>query len=580
MTPMEMPSRPGRLKFEWHLYVPKTVTVFLQEGYRLSDLRSDAVAGLTVAIVALPLAMAIAIASGTTPDKGLITAVIAGFLISALGGSRFQIGGPTGAFIVVVYGVITKFGYDGLIIATLMAGVMLIVAGLLRFGDWIKYIPEPVVTGFTAGIAVIIFTSQIKDLFGLTTGAVPAEFIAKIETFWSARDTISLAAIGVSVAALAVILLLRNFAPKIPAFLVAVAGGAAVVTLMHLNVDTIGSRFGGIPSTLPSPAVPAFTLARLGELLPSAFTIAFLAGIESLLSAMVADGMTGRRHRSNCELVAQGVANIASAIFGGLCATGAIARTATNIRSGGRTPVAGMLHAVILLVIMLGLGPLMSFVPLATLAAVLVVVAWNMSERERFLQQLGGPIGDRVVLLVTFGLTVLVDLTVAIGVGIVLAAVIFMHRMAETTAFEKGVALQEGDKDDLRETDRGPYRGRRELPKGVEVFELHGPLFFGAASRLTDAFGAAFPAPKAFIVRFADVPLIDVSGVGALSRFLKRCEAQGVAVFFSELKPGARDILRRMGALKYKGVEAVATYAEALERAGAAAGAPVPTAAA
>jgi SulP family sulfate permease len=581
MTPVEMPARPGRLRFEWRLYVPKSVTVLLQEGYQLSDLRSDAVAGLTVAIVALPLAMAIAIASGATPDKGLITAVIAGFLISALGGSRFQIGGPTGAFIVVVYGVIAKFGYDGLIIATLMAGAMLIVAGLLRFGDWIKYIPEPVVTGFTAGIAIIIFTSQIKDLLGLTTtGAVPAEFIAKIETFWSARETTSLAAIGVSVAALAVIFLLRAFAPRIPAFLVAVAGGAAVVTFMHLNVDTIGSRFGGIPSTLPSPVVPAFTLAHLGELLPSAFTIAFLAGIESLLSAMVADGMTGRRHRSNCELVAQGVANIASAIFGGLCATGAIARTATNIRSGGHTPVAGMLHAVILLIIMLGLGPLMSFVPLATLAAVLVVVAWNMSEHERFLQQLGGPIGDRVVLLATFGLTVLVDLTMAIGVGIVLAAVIFMHRMAETTAFEKGVALQEGDKDDLREPDRGPYRGRRELPKGVEVFELHGPLFFGAASRLTDAFEAAFPAPRAFIVRFADVPLIDVSGVGALNRFLKQCEAQGVAVFFSELKPGARDVLRQMGALKHKGVEAVATYAEALERAGAAAGSPVPTAAA
>ncbi len=536
----------------------------MQEGYRFQDFRADAVAGLTVAIVALPLAMAIAIASGTTPDKGLITAVIAGFLISALGGSRFQIGGPTGAFIVVVYGVIAKFGFDGLIIATLMAGAMLIIAGLLRFGDWIKYIPEPVVTGFTAGIAVIIFTSQVKDLFGLTTGDVPAEFIPKIETFWAARDTIALPAIAVAGAALLAIVGLRRFAPKVPGFLVAVAGGALIVWLFKLPVETIGSKFGGVPATLPSPSFPSFSLERLQELLPSAFTIAFLAGVESLLSAMVADGMTGRRHRSNCELVAQGVANIASGLFGGLCATGAIARTATNIRSGGRTPVAGMLHAVFVLACMLSLGPLMSFVPLATLAAVLAVVAWNMSERERFRHLLGGPVGDRVVLLATFGLTVLVDLTVAIEVGIVLAALIFMHRMAEAAAFEKGVALDDRDQNDLGETGRAPYAARRELPKGVEVFVLHGPLFFGAASRLNDALEAAFPAPKAFILRFADVPMVDASGVGALSRFLKRCESQGVAVVMCELQPRSRDVLAQMGVLNFLSVSVEPTYAQAL----------------
>jgi SulP family sulfate permease len=554
-----------RTRFDWLLYVPKSFTVIFNEGYRVADFRADAIAGLTVAIVALPLAMAIAIASGTTPDKGLITAVVAGFLISALGGSRFQIGGPTGAFIVVVYGVIAKFGFDGLIVATLMAGMMLVIAGVLRFGDWIKYIPEPVVTGFTAGIAVIIFTSQIKDLLGLTTGEVPAEFIPKMETFWAVRDTIAFPAVGVAGAALTAILLLRRFAPKVPGFLLAVAGGALIVWLLRLPVETIGSKFGGVPATFPAPSFSAFTFERLQQLLPSAFTIAFLAGVESLLSAMVADGMTGRRHRSNCELVAQGVANIASALFGGLCATGAIARTATNIRSGGRTPVAGMLHAVFLLACMLSLGPLMSFVPLAALGAVLAVVAWNMSERERFRHLLGGPIGDRIVLLATFGLTVLVDLTIAIEVGIVLSALIFMHRMAEAAAFEKGVVLDDFDQDDLSEANRMPYAARRELPKGVEVFVLHGPLFFGAASRLNDALEAAFPAPQAIILRFADVPMIDASGVGTLVRFLKRCESHGVAVVMSELQPRAQEVLAGMGGLNFVHVSEAPTYARALE---------------
>jgi SulP family sulfate permease len=554
----------SRAWLDWRLYVPKSFTVLIQEGYRLADFRADAVAGLTVAIVALPLAMAIAIASGTTPDKGLITAVIAGFLISALGGSRFQIGGPTGAFIVVVYGVIAKFGFDGLIVAALMAGAMLIIAGILRFGDWIKYVPEPVVTGFTAGIAVIIFTSQIKDLLGLTTGDVPADFIPKIETFWAARETIALPAVGVAIAALVAIILLRRIAPKVPGFLVAVAGGALIAWLLKLPVETIGSKFGGVPATLPSPALPSFTPQRLQELLPSAFTIAFLAGVESLLSAMVADGMTGRRHRSNCELVAQGAANIVSALFGGLCATGAIARTATNIRSGGRTPVAGMLHAVFLLIFMLSLGPLLSFIPLATLAAVLAIVAWNMSEQERFRQLLGGPMGDRIVLLATFGLTVIVDLTVAIEVGIVLSALIFMHRMAEAAAFEKGVALDDHDQVDLGETGRAPYAARRELPNGVEVFVLHGPLFFGAASRLNDAFEAAFPPPKAFILRFANVPMVDTSGVGTLIRFLKRCESHGVAIVLAELQPRSREVLTRMGVLNFIHVSVTSTYASAL----------------
>lgn len=560
-------TKPDALKFDWRIYIPKSITVIAQEGYRFADFRADAVAGLTVAIVALPLAMAIAIASGVSPDKGVITAVIGGFLISALGGSRFQIGGPTGAFIVVVYGVIQTHGYDGLVLATIMAGLILIVAGLLRFGDWIKYIPEPVVTGFTAGIAVIIFTSQIRDLLGLSMDTVPAEFIAKVQSFWDARSTVSLSAVGVAGAALILILGLRKAAPRVPGFLIAVAGGAAIVALLHIDVETIGSRFGGVPSTIPAAHLPDIGWARIRELIQPAFTIAFLAGVESLLSAMVADGMTGRRHRSNCELVAQGVANIASGLFGGISATGAIARTATNIRAGAKTPVAGMLHAVFLLASMIALGPLMSFVPLATLAAVLVVVAWNMSEHERFRHMLSGPVGDRVVLLATFALTVLVDLTVAIEVGIVLAAIIFMHRMAEATAIEKGVSLIERDQDDFSGPSRGAYTARHELPKGVEMFELRGPLFFGAASRLNNALEAAFPLPKVFILRFGAVPLVDVSGVGALSRFLKRCEGHGTRVLLSEINPTAKAVLDRMGALSLQNVEIFNRYEEAIERA-------------
>jgi SulP family sulfate permease len=360
---------------------------------------------------------------------------------------------------------------------------------------------------------------------------------------------------------------LRRYAPKVPGFLIAVAGAAALAALLHAPVETVGSRFGGVPSTLPSPILPTVTWDRVRQLFQPAFTIAFLAGVESLLSAMVADGMTGRRHRSNCELVAQGVANIASGLFGGISATGAIARTATNIRSGGRTPVAGMMHALFILASMLVLGPLMAYVPLASLAAVLVIVAWNMSEHDRFRHLLSGPVGDRVVLLATFGLTVLVDLTVAIEVGIVLAAIIFMHRMAEATAIEKGVSFLEQDQDDFRDPARTTYQARKELPKGVECFELRGALFFGAASRLNDALEAAFPPPKVFILRFGAVPMVDVSGVGALSRFLKRCRDHGTMVYITEMNARSHDLLTNMGALGIENVRICATYTEALESA-------------
>ncbi|MBL8549350.1 MAG: STAS domain-containing protein [Hyphomonadaceae bacterium] len=550
---------------DWRLFIPKSISVIGLEGYRFADLRADALAGLTVAIVALPLAMAIAIASGATPATGIVTAIVAGFLISALGGSRFQIGGPTGAFIVVVYGVIHAYGLDGLLLATMMAGAILIAAGLMRLGTWIKYIPEPVVTGFTAGIAMIIFASQVRDFLGLSMTEVPADFLHKLAAFWDARASLSPTALLLAAGSLGTILAVQRFAPKLPGFLIAVVGASLVALLLHLPVETIGSRFGSVPTSLPMPHLPqGITLARMQELMPSAFTIAFLAGVESLLSAMVADGMTGRRHRSNCELVAQGVANLASPLFGGLCATGAIARTATSIRAGARSPAAGMFHAAFLLVFMLGAGSLMAYVPLAALAAVLVVVAWNMSEQERFRALLAGPRGDGAVLLVTFGLTVLVDLTVAIEVGVVLAAIIFMHRMAEASAVEKGVSLIERDQDDFS-NGREAYDARAELPKGVEVFTLRGPLFFGAASRLSDALDAAIPPPKAFILRFRDVPLVDASGVTALERFLKRCAGHGAAVILCELQPRARSVLAAMGVLAR--VTEAESYDAALARA-------------
>ncbi len=540
--PTASPAAPA-----WHLFVPKLYTV-LREGYRARDFRDDAVAGLTVAIVALPLAMALAIASGTTPDKGLITAIVAGFLISALGGSRFQIGGPTGAFVVVVFNVIHAHGYDGLVLATLMAGAMLLVAGIARFGDWIKYIPDPVVTGFTSGIAVIIFSSQIGDLFGLSMANLPAEFVAKWEAFWDARASVNLWAAGVAFGALGVIIALRRLAPKWPGFLIAVIAASLLVYLLNFPVDTIGSRFGGIPSSLPMPHWPEITFARLQELLPSAFTIAFLAGVESLLSAMVADGMTGRRHRSNCELVAQGGANIASALFGGMPATGAIARTATNIRSGARSPLAGIIHALFLLLFVLLLSPLAAFIPMASLAAILVVVAWNMSEVDKFRALMRAPRGDQFVLLLTFGLTVMVDLTVAIEVGVVLAAVLFMHRMSQVDALQHGIKLLEGDMDDLTRLPNGGYTQRDTLPEGVEVYRLRGPLFFGNAARLGDILDAIFgPWPRIIILRMRDVPMIDASGVGALGEFLRRCEAHGTGVIVTGILPQPRQVLERMG---------------------------------
>lgn len=529
----------------WRLYVPKLVTV-LQEGYDLRRFLADATAGLTVAIVALPLSMALAIASGTTPDRGLYTAIVAGFLISAFGGSRFQIGGPTGAFVVVVFNVVATHGYDGLVIATLMAGLMLILAGLAKLGTFIKYVPHPVVTGFTAGIALIIFSSQVAEVLGLHLAQNPAGFVEKWITYTRALGTFEPATFAVAMTSLAIIVGCKLWQPRWPMLLIAVVAGAAVVALFNMPVATIGSRFGELPNTLPAPHLPEITLARIRDLFPSAFTIAFLAGVESLLSAVVADGMTGRRHRSNNELVAQGIANIGSSIFGGIPATGAIARTATNIRAGAYSPVAGIMHAVFLLAFMLFLAPLARYAPLASLGAVLIVVAWNMAEIKNFRHLLKAPPADRAVLLTTFVLTLLVDLTTAIEVGVLLAALFFMHRMANVVEISTSEKIIDEDVDDFSRR-REAYEGRGDIPSDVEVFQINGPFFFGAAARLGDTMEHLRTPPKTFILRMGNVPLIDASGAAALESFIDDAARRGTRTILSNVQPDVLEVIENLG---------------------------------
>lgn len=520
-------------------FTPKLITA-LREGYSLEKLRADAIAGLTVAIIALPLAMALGIASGASPDKGLITAVIAGFMISALGGARLQIGGPTGAFVVVVFNVIAQHGYDGLLLATLMAGIILIIAGYAKLGQLIKFIPHPVITGFTAGIAVIIASSQVKDFLGLSITHVPADFIQKWHAYFNALPSMQVLTIAVGIVTLAIIILLRRYAPKLPGFLIALLLVSVAVAVLNLPVDTVGSRFPNLPTGLPLPAWPEISLLKFKVLLPSAFTIAFLAGIEALLSAVVADGMTGSRHRSNQELVAQGFANIASALFAGLPATGAIARTATNIKAGAKTPVAGILHAMFLLIFILFASKLMAFVPMAALAAILFVVAWGMSEYPRFIAFLSMPNSDRGVLLLTFGLTLFIDLTVAIGVGVTVASLLFMARMSETVRIENDAALMP-DADQIEEE----TTQRDSLPKGVEVFRITGPFFFGVAGELLDTLRRLGQAPRVIILRMRLVPMLDASGVSGVAEFISLAHKMGATIIISGAQTNPKAMLAR-----------------------------------
>ena len=544
------------------MYAPKLLTV-LREGYGANDFRADLIAGLTVAIVALPLSMAIAIASGVGPERGLYTAVVGGFIVSLLGGSRFQVGGPAGAFIVLVALTVERHGLDGVILATLMAGALLIAAGFLRLGTYIKFIPYPVTVGFTAGIAVIIFASQLRDLFGISLAAKePGELIPKLDALARSLHTANAAAIAISIVCIAIIAGVRKLRPEWPGILIAVVIAALATFALSLPVETIGTKFGGIPAQMPWPSWPLVSLEKARMVLPDAIAFALLGAIESLLSAVVADGMTGRRHRSNCELVAQGFANIGSALFVGICVTGTIARTATNIRAGARGPVAGMLHSLFLLGFMLIAAPLASYIPLAALASVLAVVAWNMAEKHEFATLVRSSWGDATVLLATFLLTIFRDLTEGILVGFALGAVLFIHRMAEMTGVEAAAPLAGDDRADDSNGDRVPYDPSLAADPDVRVYRITGAFFFGAASSVGTVLDSIADRRKAFVVDFAAVPFLDSTAANAMSRVAARAKRQGIRLFIT----GASPVVRR--ALLTHGVRPPnARYRETIARA-------------
>jgi sulfate permease, SulP family len=527
------------------LLVPKLVTTL--KTYTRDQFVGDLTAGLIVGIVALPLAIAFAIASGVTPDRGLYTAVIAGFLISALGGSRVQIGGPTGAFVVIVYGIVQQHGIDGLTTATIIGGLLLIGFGLARLGAAIKFIPFPVVTGFTSGIAVILIVQQLRDLLGLQLPTAPPEVIERLSLYAANLGTVNYHAIALSAGTLLIIRFWPRLSRKVPAPFVALLATTIVARLLQLPVETIGTRFGEIQAGFPSLSFPSVSLAQLRELVGPALAIAALGGVESLLSAVVADGMIGGRHRSNMELVAQGVANVVTPLFGGIPATGAIARTATNVKSGGRTPVAGMVHAVTLLLITLFFGRLAALIPLATLAAIVFWVAYRMAEWQVFKSELSAPKSDAIVMLTTFLLTVLVDLTMGIGVGMVLASFLFMKRMAEVT----NITMVSQEFQDTRPSaDESGAIYRRKVPKGVEVYEINGPFFFGAAEKFKDTLFEVSRKPKVLIIRMRNVPAIDSTAMHALRDLVRRTRKDGTLVLLSDVSAQPRIALERSGLLE------------------------------
>lgn len=543
------------------LFTPKLVTV-LREGYDLKDFRADAIAGLTVAIVALPLSMAIAIASGVGPERGLYTAIVGGFLVSALGGSRFQIGGPAGAFIVLVASIVERHGFDGLVLATFLAGVIMVSAGFLRLGTYIKYIPYPVTVGFTAGIAVIIFASQLHELLGLELDKEPAALLPKLAAFWNVRETVNASALLIGLITLLAIIGVRRFRPTWPAFLLAVTLAASITFALGLDVATISSRFGALPRILPQPALPAFSLSKLVAILPDAAAVALLGAIESLLSAVVADGMSGRRHRSNCELVAQGFANIGSALFGGIPVTGTIARTATNVRAGAKSPVSGMLHAGYILLFMLVAAPLAGYIPLASLGAVLAVVAWNMAERRDFFLLLGASGGDRVVLLATFLLTVFVDLATGIGVGVTLGAFLFLHRMAETVVVKGQKRLIAEDEPDIFDGDSEAYAAAAAADRKIIVYRISGAFFFGATAAVSAVLDRIGANPRVLVLDFADVPIVDSTAAKAIEKLAARLARTGTVVMLTGASRQVRRELLRAGLRK-----PMVRYAKSVEQA-------------
>src|SRR4051794_1063856 len=578
-----MTARPAQPSFA-ELFTPKLVTV-LREGYGAADLRTDALAGLTVAIVAMPLSMAIAVASGVTPERGLYTAIVGGFIVSLLSGSRFQIGGPAGAFIVLVASAAERHGVDGLALATAIAGLILLAAGWLRLGTYIKYIPYPVTVrftvGFTAGIAVIIASGQLKELLGLTLpGKEPGPFVPKIVALAQALPTINPCTAATAAGAVGTILLLRRFRPRWPAFLIAVAGATLVVWLLGLPVETIGTRFGGIPEGLPTPHLPSLSPERIAAVLPDALAFALLGGIESLLSAVVADSMSGRRHRSNCELVAQGAANIASALMGGIPVTGTIARTATNVRTGARGPISGMLHAVFLLLATLAAAPLAGYIPLAALSGVLAVVAWNMAEKHEFAVLLRASRGDAVVLLATFLLTVFRDLTEGILAGFLIGTLLFMHRMAQAVAVESGAPPIEEDVADSAGGHERYDAGMAAAPD-VVVCRISGAFFFGAAATVASALDRLADQPKAYVLDVSAVPFLDSTAAATIAGFVRKARRRGAAVYVAGAKPPVRRLLLTHG-LRPPELRFRSTLAEAVAsahgRPGPRGAAPVPVA--
>lgn len=520
------PTRRGPAPSE---FTPKLITS-LRQGYGAAQLRADAMAGLTVAIVALPLSMAIAIASGATPAQGLYTAIVGGFLVSALGGSRFQIGGPAGAFIVLIAATAAQHGMQGLILATMMSGVMLAVMGALRLGSFIRFIPFPVTVGFTAGIATIILASQLRELFGLGLSHEPGKLIDKLPALWQARASVTPAAVGLSLAVIALLLALRRWRPRWPGMLIVVAVASGLVTVLGLPVATIGSQFGGIPSSLPQPSLPDLGWDKVVAVLPAALAFTLLGAIESLLSAVVADGMTGGRHRSNIELVAQGIANVGSALFGGFCVTGTIARTATNVRAGAHGPVAGMLHALFLLGFMLLAAPLAAYIPLAALAGVLAIVAWNMVEWSAIRVLLRSDRGESAVLAVTFLLTIFRTVTEAIVVGTALGSILFIRRMTQASAVETAPAI--GDLPDM---------------PGIATYRIRGPLFFGVTASIGAMLDMIQDDQHALVLDMSDVPFLDASGAEMIERLAHKAQQRGVQLWIAGAGQDNRRLLMAHG---------------------------------
>lgn len=538
------------------------------KNYTKEKFFTDLMAGIIVGIVALPLAIAFGIASGVSPEKGLITAIIAGFIISFLGGSSVQIGGPTGAFIIIVYGIIQEFGFEGLAIATVIAGVMLVLMGVFKLGTIIKFIPYPIIVGFTSGIALTIFTTQIKDLFGLTIESVPADFLSKWYTYFQHFDSTNLLAVLVGIGSIVIIMITPKFSKKVPGSLIAIIVMTVVSYLLRTHfgiqgLETIGDRFE-INASLPAPAGLSFSIETINRLLPAAFTIAILGAIESLLSATVADGVTGDKHNSNTELIAQGAANIVVPFFGGIPATGAIARTMTNINNGGRSPIAGIVHAIVLLLILLFLGPLTKHIPMACLAGVLVIVSYNMSEWRTFRSLMKNSRSDVAVLLTTFLLTVIFDLTIAIEIGLLLALVLFMKRMSEATK----ISVVKNQVDLSQEGEIVHEEEKLTIPRGVEVYEIDGPFFFGVANKFDECMKTIGDKPKIRIIRMRKVPFMDTTGLHNLESLYRLSHKEKITIILSGVNEQVHDSLIKYGLAEKIGNENICSNIhEALSRA-------------